>query len=77
MSIVTRLHCDGCHREIEWWEGAARDRVPGDWHYWSCMDRDESGADDAHLCSWDCVVDWVHRRRPVSYKRCPIRAVAS
>lgn len=70
MSVVTRLRCDGCNREVAWFEGYNRDTVPEGWHYW--MRREEDGADDAHLCSWDCLVMWVHRRRPVRHDRVPV-----
>jgi hypothetical protein len=77
VSLVTRLHCDGCHREFDWYVGGRRDVAPAGWHYWTRTEEDGDGVDDAHLCSWSCLVVWVHRRRPVAHERVPMRVVAS
>jgi hypothetical protein len=63
VSIVTRLHCDGCHRELDWFEGFRREHPPVGWFY-AMWNQGEDG-DDLHACSWTCFIAAIDRRRPV------------
>jgi hypothetical protein len=72
MSVVTRLHCDDCHREVPWHRDAVLGDLPGGWA--EVYRQDDSGdrSETWHACTWDCLLAIYDRNRQVNAERLPI-----